>query len=190
MPAAPNTPVQTYVLVHGAYGGGWLWRDVAAGLRARGHGAWTPTLTGLGERAHLLSGQITVETHILDVVGLITAEELGDVILVGHSYGGMVVTGVVDRMPDRIRHVVYLDALVPEDGDTALPSFHLTWRTATGRPRTSRAGASRCPSRAPTHSRFQTALPRTGSCGGCARTQSAPTTARFTLPGRLAPGCK
>ena len=119
MPAAPNTPVQTYVIVHGAYGGGWLWRDVAAGLRARGHGAWTPTLTGLGERAHLLSGQITVETHILDVVGLITAEELGDVILVGHSYGGMVVTGVADRTPDRIRHVVYLDALIPEDGDTA-----------------------------------------------------------------------
>lgn len=109
----------TYVLVHGAYGGGWIWRDVAAGLRALGHTVWTPTLTGLGERAHLMSPQITVDTHIRDVAGLITAEELTGVILVGHSYGGMVVTGVADRMPDCVRHVVYLDALVPEDGDTA-----------------------------------------------------------------------
>ena len=110
---------KTYVLVHGAYGGGWIWRDVAAGLRALGHSAWTPTLTGLGERAHLLPGQITIGTHIRDVAGLIMAEELTGVILVGHSYGGMVVTGVADHMPDRVRHVVYLDALIPEDGDTA-----------------------------------------------------------------------
>ncbi len=119
MQANPSTPNTTYVLIHGAYGGGWIWRDVAEGLRALGHSVWTPTLTGLGERAHLLSGQITVDTHILDVAGLVTAEELSNVILVGHSYGGMVVTGVADRMPNRIQHVVYLDALVPEDGDTA-----------------------------------------------------------------------
>ena len=80
---------------------------------------WTPTLTGLGERAHLLSEQITVDTHIQDVSGLITAEELTGVVLVGHSYGGMVVTSVADRMPDHIQHVIYLDALVPEEGDTA-----------------------------------------------------------------------
>lgn len=110
---------KTYVLVHGAYGGGWIWRDVAEGLRARGHRVYAPTQTGLGERAHLLSRQVTVDTHIDDVAGVIEAEELRDVILVGHSYGGMAVTGVADRMTDRVRHVVYLDALVPENGDTA-----------------------------------------------------------------------
>ena len=88
-------------------------------LRTLDHKVWTPTLTGLGERAHLLSGRITVDTHLQDVAGLIEAEELRDVILVGHSYGGMVVTGVADRMPGHIHHLVYLDALVPEDGDTA-----------------------------------------------------------------------
>jgi len=119
MQANPSTPTNTYVLVHGAYGGGWIWRDVAEGLRTLGHAAWTPTLTGLGERAYLLSRQVTVNTHIQDVAGLIEAEELKGVILVGHSYGGMVVTGVADRVPDRIQHIVYLDALIPEDGDTA-----------------------------------------------------------------------
>ncbi|PIK71132.1 alpha/beta hydrolase [Methylobacterium frigidaeris] len=110
---------KTYVLVHGAYGGGWIWRDVAAGLRGRGHRVFTPTQTGLGERSHLLSRQITVETHIEDVASVIATEDLRDVILVGHSYGGMAVTGVADRMTDRIRHIVYLDALIPENGDTA-----------------------------------------------------------------------
>jgi pimeloyl-ACP methyl ester carboxylesterase len=110
---------KTYVLVHGAYGGGWIWRDVAEGLRSQGHRVFTPTQTGLGERAHLLSRQITVDTHIDDVANVIETEELRNVILVGHSYGGMAVTGVADRMPDRIRHIVYLDALIPENGDTA-----------------------------------------------------------------------
>ncbi len=110
---------KTYVLVHGAYGGGWIWRDVAAGLRQQGHRVWTPTQTGLGERSHLLSRQITVETHIQDVAAVLEMDELRDVILVGHSYGGMAVTGVADRLTDRIRHVVYLDALIPENGDTA-----------------------------------------------------------------------
>jgi len=119
MQGDPPFLAKTYVLVHGAYGGGWIWRDVAEGLRTLGHDVWTPTLTGLGERAHLLSRQVIVSTHIQDVAGLIEAEELRDVILVGHSYGGMVVTGVADRVPDCIRHIVYLDALIPEDGDTA-----------------------------------------------------------------------
>jgi len=119
MQAIPSVPTKIYVLVHGAYGGGWIWRYVAEGLRTLGHAVWTPTLTGLGERAHLLSRQITVDTHIQDVAGLIEAEELKDVILVGHSYGGMVVTGVADRVPDYIQHIVYLDALIPRDGDTA-----------------------------------------------------------------------
>ncbi len=110
---------KTYVLVHGAYGGGWIWRDVAEGLRRQGHRVWTPTQTGLGERSHLLSRQITVDTHIEDVAKVIETDDIRDIILVGHSYGGMAVTGVADRMPDRVRHVVYLDALIPEDGDTA-----------------------------------------------------------------------
>lgn len=117
-PTAPSGP-KTYVLVHGAYGGGWIWRDVAEGLRKQGHRVLTPTQTGLGERAHLMSRQITVDTHIDDVASVIETDELRDVILVGHSYGGMAVTGVADRMPDRIRHIVYLDALIPENGDTA-----------------------------------------------------------------------
>ncbi len=117
--AGAQTAARTYVLVHGAYGGGWIWRDVAQGLREAGHRVWTPTQTGLGERSHLLSRQITVETHIQDVAAVIETEELRDVILVGHSYGGMAVTGVADRMTDRIRHIVYLDALIPENGETA-----------------------------------------------------------------------
>ncbi|AWN50797.1 alpha/beta hydrolase [Methylobacterium sp. 17Sr1-1] len=116
---AQGATPKTYVLVHGAYGGGWIWRDVAAGLRQQGHRVYTPTQTGLGERSHLLSRQITVDTHIEDVASLIAMEDLRDVILVGHSYGGMAVTGVADRMTDRIRHIVYLDALIPETGDTA-----------------------------------------------------------------------
>lgn len=115
----PQAQGKRYVLVHGAYGGGWIWRDVAEGLRRQGHRVWTPTQTGLGERSHLMSRQITVDTHIADVANVIEAEEITDLVLVGHSYGGMAVTGVADRMTDRIRHVVYLDALLPENGDTA-----------------------------------------------------------------------
>jgi pimeloyl-ACP methyl ester carboxylesterase len=109
----------TYVLVHGAYGGGWIWRDVAAGLRRQGHQVWTPTQTGLGERSHLLSREITVDTHVQDVASLIEMEDLHDIVLVGHSYGGMAVTGVADRMTNRISRIVYLDALIPENGDSA-----------------------------------------------------------------------
>ncbi|WP_245442800.1 alpha/beta hydrolase [Methylobacterium terrae] len=116
---AQGAAPKTYVLVHGAYGGGWIWRDVAAGLRRQGHRVFTPTQTGLGERGHLLSRQITVDTHIEDVASVIAFEDLRDVVLVGHSYGGMAVTGVADRMTDRIRRIVYLDALIPENGDTA-----------------------------------------------------------------------
>ncbi len=107
-----------YVLVHGAWHGGWCWRDTAAALRAAGHSVFTPTHTGVGERAHQSSEAITLETHIRDVCGCIEWEELRDVILVGHSYGGMVITGVADRMAKRIRTLVYLDAFVPEHGDS------------------------------------------------------------------------
>jgi len=112
----------TFVLVHGAWHGGWCWRDVKAILRDNGHTVFTPTLTGLGERSHLLSPDVDLDTHILDVVNVLEWEELEDVILVGHSYGGNVITGVADRAKHRLRHVVYLDAFVPEDGDS--PASH------------------------------------------------------------------
>jgi len=110
--------VATFVLVHGAWGGGWEWRWVRAGLRSAGHEVFTPTLTGLGERAHLISPGVGLSTHIEDVTAVIESEELTDVVLCGQSSGGMVVTGVADRDPERIAHVAYLDALVPSDGQS------------------------------------------------------------------------
>ncbi len=108
--------MSTFVLVHGAWHGSWCWKRVRPALQARGHEVFTPTLTGVGERAHLLSRQVTLDTHIEDVVNLLRWEELSNVVLCGHSYGGMVVTGVADRMPERIASLVYLDAFVPENG--------------------------------------------------------------------------
>ncbi|WP_299589530.1 alpha/beta fold hydrolase [uncultured Microbulbifer sp.] len=109
-----------FVLVHGAWQGGWCWKRVAELLRESGHEVFTPTLTGLGERAHLLNSKIDVDTHIQDILGVIECEELSDIILCGHSYGGMVITGVADKVPEHIRSLVYLDALVPENGQSAL----------------------------------------------------------------------
>jgi len=108
---------KTYVLVHGAWHGGWCWRDVRNKLEDAGHRVFTPTLTGLGERVHLLSPETGLDTHINDIIQHIIYEDLSDVILVGHSYGGMVITGVIDRLKDRISHIVYLDAAVPDDGE-------------------------------------------------------------------------
>jgi len=113
----------TFVLVHGAWHGGWCYRDTAAALRAAGHTVFTPTHTGLGERAHQAGQHITLETHVRDVCGCIEAEELTDVILCGHSYGGMVITSVADRMPDRIKALVYLDAYVPEHGESMIDQY-------------------------------------------------------------------
>ena len=107
-----------FVLVHGAWHGGWCYRDTARILRAAGHTVHTPTHTGVGERFHQSAENITLETHIRDVAGCIEAEELTDVVLCGHSYGGMVITGVADRIQDKIRALVYLDAFVPEHGDS------------------------------------------------------------------------
>jgi pimeloyl-ACP methyl ester carboxylesterase len=115
-----ETNMATFVLVHGAWHGGWCYRDTAKALRAAGHDVFTPTLTGVGERAHQASEHITLETHIRDVVGCLQAEELSDVILCGHSYGGMVITGVADRLPQKIRTLVYLDAFVPEHGESLI----------------------------------------------------------------------
>jgi pimeloyl-ACP methyl ester carboxylesterase len=108
----------TFVLVPGAWLGGWCWRDVAARLAGRGHTAVGVTLSGLGERAHLLSREIGLATHVADVVGLLHWRDLGDVILVGHSYGGTVITAVAGQVPQRLRRLVYLDASVPQDGQS------------------------------------------------------------------------
>jgi pimeloyl-ACP methyl ester carboxylesterase len=112
----------TFVLVHGAWHGSWCWKRVRRSLQQQGHEVFTPTLTGIGERSHLLSPAVDLNTHTLDVLNLIRWEELEDVVLCGHSYGGMVVSGVADRIPQRIRSLVYLDAFVPEDGES-LASF-------------------------------------------------------------------
>jgi pimeloyl-ACP methyl ester carboxylesterase len=104
----------TFVLVHGAWHGGWCWRRVADRLRAAGHDVYTPTLTGLGESSHLLNPTINLQTHIRDIVGLLRWEELNDVVICGHSYGGMVLAGAIDIEHKRIKAAVYLDALVPE----------------------------------------------------------------------------
>jgi pimeloyl-ACP methyl ester carboxylesterase len=109
-----------FVLVHGAWGGCATWGPVAARLRAAGHRVHTPSLTGIGERKHLFSGSVNLSTHIADVCGVIESEGLGDVVLLGHSYGGMVITGVADRLPGRLATLVYLDAFVPDDGQSML----------------------------------------------------------------------
>lgn len=112
--------IGTYVLVHGAWHGGWCWIKVARLLRDAAQEVYTPTLTGLGERAHLARPEVDLETHIQDVVAVLESEELRQVTLIGHSYGGMVITGVAARAAARIGHLVYLDAFVPEAGRSLL----------------------------------------------------------------------
>jgi pimeloyl-ACP methyl ester carboxylesterase len=108
----------TFVLVHGAGHGGWCWGRVAPLLRAAGHEVVTPTLTGLGERVHLLDGRVDLELHVTDIVNVLRYEDLHDVVLVGHSYGGTVITGAADRAPERVAKLVYLDAAFPGDGQS------------------------------------------------------------------------
>ncbi|WP_068273076.1 alpha/beta fold hydrolase [Aldersonia kunmingensis] len=108
----------TYVLVHGGGHGGWCYQRVAPLLRDAGHDVYTPTLTGLGERAHLLSPTIDLETHVADIAAVLHYENLTDVILVGHSYGGMVITGAADRAVERVGNIVYLDAATPLNGQS------------------------------------------------------------------------
>jgi len=112
------SPRKTFVLVHGAWHGGWCWRRVADLLERQGHKVFTPTLTGLGERSHLMRAGIDVSTHVTDVVNVIKWEGLSDVVLCGHSYGGLVVSGVAERAADAIGSIVFLDAFVPDDGDS------------------------------------------------------------------------
>jgi pimeloyl-ACP methyl ester carboxylesterase len=111
--------VSTFVLVHGAWQGGWTWGRVAPLLRVKGHEVHTPTLTGVGDRAHLLSPQIGLDTHIQDVLASIQNERLSDVILVGHSYAGQVIAGAASGLPQALKRLVFLDAFVPDDGQSA-----------------------------------------------------------------------
>src|SRR5687768_18076653 len=106
----------TFVLVHGAFVGGWCWRWVAPYLRGAGHDVYCPTLTGSGERVHLASPRVDLATHVEDVVNVLHYEDLRGVVLVGHSYGGMVITGAAERVSERLARLVYLDAFVPQDG--------------------------------------------------------------------------
>jgi pimeloyl-ACP methyl ester carboxylesterase len=108
----------TFLICHGAWSAGWAWKKVRPLLRAAGHEIFTPTYTGIGERAHLASRSIDLDTHIADTLGVIEYEDLSDIVLVGHSYGGMVATGVADRVPGRIGKLVYLDAFVPQNGQS------------------------------------------------------------------------
>lgn len=110
----------TFVLVHGAWHGGWCWKRVSSRLRAAGHEVFTPTLTGLSDRAHVLSPSVNLSTHVIDIVKLIDAEALTDVVLVGHSYAGMIITAVAQQRPKSIKTRVYLDAFVPENGEAAI----------------------------------------------------------------------
>ena len=108
----------TFVLVHGSCAGSVVWRQLAPRLREAGHEVYAPTLTGIGARKHLLSREIDLDTHIQDVIGVVEDEDLSDIVLVGHSYGGMVITGAADRVPEKVASLIYLDAFVPENGQS------------------------------------------------------------------------
>jgi pimeloyl-ACP methyl ester carboxylesterase len=119
-PKQQPTAAETFVYVHGAWNGGFWLKSIERLLRAQGHEVYRPTLTGLGERVHLAHRDIDLDIHIQDIVNVIVWEELRDVVLVGRSYGGMVIAGVVDRVPERIKRVIYLDAFLPTDGESLL----------------------------------------------------------------------
>lgn len=127
-----------FVLVHGAWHGGWCWRRVVQALAVQGHRAHAVTLTGVGERAHLMSSAITLETHIGDVLQAIEAEELDDAVLAVHSYAGMIGTAIADRQPQRLKHLVYVDAVAPRPGE----SWSSTHASATREARLAAAAAS------------------------------------------------
>ncbi|MEU4249138.1 alpha/beta hydrolase family protein [Amycolatopsis sp. NPDC026612] len=116
----------TFLLVHGAWHNGQAWERVIPFLEAAGHRVFAPSLTGYGDKAHLLSPEVGLDTHVDDVAGLIEDERLTDVVLVGHSYAGLVISSVANRLPERIAHLVYLDAMVPEDGETAVDVMPFT----------------------------------------------------------------
>jgi pimeloyl-ACP methyl ester carboxylesterase len=119
-PSQAQAPARTFVLVHGSWHGGWCWRRVTDRLERRGHKVYTPTLTGLGERVHLLTASVDLNTHITDVVNVIKFEDLKDIVLVGHSYAGCVISGVAEQMLPSIASIVFVDAFLPEDGQRML----------------------------------------------------------------------
>src|SRR5689334_22323425 len=137
--------MRTYVLVHGAWGGSHSWRDFAPLLWAAGHRVYTPSLTGQGERNHLGGPDVTLTTHITDVVNCIEYNDLRDIVLVGHSYGGMVVTGVQELMHDRIAHIVYEDAFLPRDGESCWSQEMITRNLSENGWGVMRANAPRTP---------------------------------------------
>ncbi|MCB0124191.1 MAG: alpha/beta fold hydrolase [Caldilineaceae bacterium] len=120
----------TFVLVHGGTDGGWAWQGVAQILQSAGHTVYRPTLTGSGERIHLASPTVDLATHLADIVNMIRYENLTDIILAGLSYGGYVITGVAEQIPERIGQLVFLDALTPEDGESLndiMGSDYMAW---------------------------------------------------------------
>ena len=119
-----------FVLVHGTWGGGWQWRDVAERLRASGHLVFTPTMTGLGEREHLVSRQTNLDTHIQDVTGVISSEQLKDVVLVGTSYAGLVISGAAERVADQVGTLIYLNSAMPENGKCMMDTVPAERRAA------------------------------------------------------------
>ncbi len=122
MPATDKR--RTFVLVHGAWHGGWCWRRVVDILTARGHRVFAPSLTGLGDRAHLFSKDISLQTHVVDILAVVETEELSDFVLVGHGYGGYVISGVADTLRERVSRYVYLDGMVPPDMS---PGVSFSW---------------------------------------------------------------
>lgn len=127
---SPKTAAPVYVLVHGAWHGGWCWQRVSSILRGNGAIVYTPTLSGLGEHRNTLSPVVNLETHITDIVNLIEMEDLHDVILVGHSYAGAVIEGVADRIPQRLRKLVFLDPVLVESGQSVLSAINAPSVTA------------------------------------------------------------
>ena len=115
-----TTPSKTFLVCHGAWSAGWAWKKMHPLMQAAGHRLVTPTYTGLGERAHLANASIDLNSHIEDMLNVIKYEDLRDIVLIGHSYGGMVATGVADRARDKVRQLIYVDAFVPEDGQSLL----------------------------------------------------------------------
>ncbi|MCW8119565.1 MULTISPECIES: alpha/beta fold hydrolase [Streptomyces] len=120
--------MSTFLLIHGAWHSGRCWERVVPLLEAAGHRVFAPSLTGYGDKAHLLGPEVGLDTHVDDVVGLIAGENLSDVVLVGHSYAGLVISSAAHRIPERIAHLVYLDAMVPEDGESAVDVHPVTQR--------------------------------------------------------------
>jgi pimeloyl-ACP methyl ester carboxylesterase len=174
----------TFVLVPGGWHGGWYFQFLAEALRARGHRAYPITLTGLGERRHLLGADVNLDTHIHDVIQILQMENLSQVILLGHSYGGMVISGVVDRVPDRVATAIYSDAYVPSDGQSCFELANDLFRklfldgAAADRFQRPATTPARSPGNATSHGKFRAAPP--------VEKPVTPHSPRLYLPERLA----